>query len=169
MTRTCGVPVIVARRSGVGGCASGSASAAAWISASVMASARVQSCFVFVMVPASLKGFGQPRRDNTNGIASRRRDSPPPQRPCRQRDHLRDDAVALLLVGDHAAADAECLGRGVRAGVGREPMTNKPKRSAPEPKMSVPGLISTRSDINRRRPFRTLQEPRGSQSPLRST
>src|ERR1700730_3527333 len=70
MTRTCGVRVIVARRSGVRGCASGSASAAAWISASVMASARVQSCFVFVMVPPSLKGFGQPRRNDTNGIAS---------------------------------------------------------------------------------------------------
>src|SRR5580700_9837115 len=50
MTRTCGVRRIEASRCGVSGWASGSLSAAAWICASVMASARRQSWRVFFMV-----------------------------------------------------------------------------------------------------------------------
>src|SRR5882724_4291018 len=62
-----------ARRSSVSGCASGSASAAAWTSSSVSASKRLQSCFpVFFMVSASLIGFGLAGGDDPNFLAAHR-------------------------------------------------------------------------------------------------
>src|SRR5271166_4038751 len=63
-----GVCFMRANLSGVSGCASGSASAAAWISASVMASARLQSCLVFIVIPPTLIGFCQPCRDDANSL-----------------------------------------------------------------------------------------------------
>src|SRR5271157_3097480 len=62
-----------AKRSGVRGCASGSASAAAWRSASVMASKRLQSCLVgsavFFMVLSSFMGLCSSGRNDADRFA----------------------------------------------------------------------------------------------------
>src|SRR5208283_2891903 len=63
-----GVCFMPASLSGVRGWASGSASAAAWICSSVFASARLQSCLVFIVIPPSLIGFSQPCRDDPNSL-----------------------------------------------------------------------------------------------------
>src|SRR5271166_1856515 len=76
MILTSGVRFMCASRSGVRGCASGSASAAAWRSASLIASKRLQSCLVglvvvFMVLP-SLIGLRAPGRNDTDRLASHR-------------------------------------------------------------------------------------------------
>src|SRR6266478_2421416 len=79
-----------ARRSSVSGCASGSASAAAWTSSSVSASKRLQSCFpIFFMISASLIGFGLAGGDDPNFLAVHR---------------VADEQQAALHHANHAVA-----------------------------------------------------------------
>src|SRR5262245_7672004 len=79
MTFTCGTRFIRLKSSGVSGCASESARAAAWRSSSLIASARLQSCrarfplvrsAVVFMVLASLMGLGKSSRADANSAAS---------------------------------------------------------------------------------------------------
>src|SRR5262245_44360231 len=54
------------------GCASGSASAAAWRCSSVIASRRLQSYFVFIVVPPSFTRLRLARRNDANALAPQR-------------------------------------------------------------------------------------------------
>src|SRR5687768_13114371 len=77
ITFTCGVRFIRLRSSDVSGFASGSAIAAAWRSASVMASKRVQSISdrvrrfgAFFVIDTLLIRFGSSRRDDADSVVA---------------------------------------------------------------------------------------------------